>query len=148
MGVVLFHVAFPMKNVEATKRFYVEGLGCVLGRESKNALTLNLGGHQIVAQMTTGSVEKPHSIYPRHFGLVFTSKDEWQTMVDRAKDKKLSFYQEPRTRLPDLRWNTTPSFWKTRLTTCWSSRITPMNRRYLESGDLVMWAMRTHRDND
>ena len=98
MGVVLFHVAFPMKNVEETKRFYVEGLGCALGRASKNALTLNLGGHQIVAQMTTGSVEKPHSIYPRHFGLVFTAKEEWQTMVDRAKDKKLPFYQEPRIR--------------------------------------------------
>ena len=98
MGVVLFHVAFPMKNVEATKRFYVDGLGCTLGRASKNALTLNLGGHQIVAQMTTEPVEKPHSIYPRHFGLVFTSKAEWQAIVDRAKDKKLSFFQEPRTR--------------------------------------------------
>lgn len=98
MGVVLFHVAFPMKDIEATKRFYVEGLGCALGRESKNALTLNLSGHQIVAQMTTGPLEKPQSIYPRHFGLVFTSNDEWQAMVDRAQDKKLSFFQEPRTR--------------------------------------------------
>jgi uncharacterized protein len=98
VGVVLFHVAFPMKDVEATKRFYVDGLGCALGRESKNALTLNLSGHQIVAQLTTGPLEKPQSIYPRHFGLVFTSKDEWQAMVDRAKYKKLSFFQEPRTR--------------------------------------------------
>jgi len=87
-----------MKNVEATKRFYMEGLGCALGRESKNALTLNLGGHQIVAQKTTKAVERPHSIYPRHFGLVFTSKGEWQAMVDRAKAKKLPFFQEPRTR--------------------------------------------------
>ena len=98
MGVVLFHVAFPMKNVEETKRFYVEGLGCMLGRESKNALTLNLGGHQIVAQMTTGPLERPQSIYPRHFGLVLTSKEEWQAIVDRAKEKKLSFFKEPRTR--------------------------------------------------
>ena len=95
---VLFHVAFPMKNVEETKRFYVDGLGCALGRESKVALTLNLGGHQIVAQMTTESVAKPRSIYPRHFGLVFTSEEEWQAMVARAKDKKLPFFKEPRTR--------------------------------------------------
>lgn len=98
MGAVLFHLAFPMKNIEDTKRFYVEGLGCVLGRESKVALTLNLGGHQIVAQMTTGSLEKPQSIYPRHFGLVFTAKDEWQAIVARAKEQKLSFFQEPRAR--------------------------------------------------
>ncbi|WP_454065009.1 VOC family protein [Candidatus Nitrospira salsa] len=95
---VLFHVAFPMKNVEETKRFYVEGLGCAIGRESKVALTLNLEGHQIVAQMTSESVEKPKSIYPRHFGLVFTSKEEWQAMVERAKGKKLSFFKEPSTR--------------------------------------------------
>ena len=95
---VLFHVAFPMKNVEETKRFYVDGLGCALGRESKVALTLNLRGHQIVAQMTTESVAKPRSIYPRHFGLVFTSEEEWQAMVARSKDKKLPFFKEPRTR--------------------------------------------------
>ncbi|GJL63679.1 MAG: glyoxalase [Nitrospirales bacterium] len=95
---VIFHVAFPMKNIEETKWFYVEGLGCALGRESKVALTLNLQGHQIVAQMTSQSVEKPRSIYPRHFGLVFTSKGEWQAMVDRAKEKKLSFFKEPSTR--------------------------------------------------
>ena len=97
MGVV-FHVAFPMKNIDETKRFYVDGLGCALGRESNNALTLNLGGHQIVAQMTTMSVEKPRSIYPRHFGLVFTTKAEWQGVLDRAIDKKLSFFKEPQTR--------------------------------------------------
>ncbi len=97
MGVV-FHIAFPMKNIEETKSFYVEGLGCALGRESKVALTLNLGGHQIVAQMTSEPVEEPRSIYPRHFGLVFTTKKEWQALLDRARDKKLAFFKEPRTR--------------------------------------------------
>ncbi len=94
----LFHMAFPMNNKEETKRFYVEGLGCALGRESKVALTLNLQGHQLVAQMTTETLEKPRSIYPRHFGLVLTSKEEWQAIADRAKDKQLSFFQDPRTR--------------------------------------------------
>ena len=94
----LFHVAFPMKNMEETKRFYIEGLGCVLGRESNVALTLNLQGHQLVAQMTTETLEKPRSIYPRHFGLVLTSKEEWQAIANRAKEKQLSFFQDPRTR--------------------------------------------------
>ena len=94
----LFHVAFPMKNLDETKRFYVEGLGCALGRESTVALTLNLRGHQIVSQMTSESVKKPRSIYPHHFGLVLTTKEEWQAILDRAKDKQLSFFQEPRIR--------------------------------------------------
>ncbi len=111
---VHFHVAFPMKYIEETKWFYVDGLCCNLWRESKVAFTLNLRDHQIVAQMTTEPVEKPPSIYPRHFGLVLTSKEEWQAIVDRAKDKKLSFYQEPLPDFQDLLWNTTPSFSKTR----------------------------------
>lgn len=98
MGTVLFHLAFPMKNIEETKRFYVEGLGCELGRESNAAVTLNFAGNQIVAQKTTAPLDKPKSIYPRHFGLVFSTKEEWLAMANRAKDKGLNFFQEPRTR--------------------------------------------------
>jgi len=103
VGPVLVHLAFPIKNIEETKRYYVEGLGCELGRESKVALTLNLAGHQIVAQITMEDLEKPKSIYPRHFGLVFTTKEDWQTMFSRAKEKGLSFYQEPRARFSGSR---------------------------------------------
>jgi len=50
---VLFHLAFPVTDLEATKQFYVDGLGCTLGRESSNAVTLELAGHQLVAQLTS-----------------------------------------------------------------------------------------------
>lgn len=103
MGTVLFHLAFPMKNIDETKRFYVDGLGCELGRESKVALTLNLAGNQIVAQKTTIPLDEPKSIYPRHFGLVFSSKDDWQAMVNQAKANGLKFFQEPRTRFSGSR---------------------------------------------
>ena len=33
----LFHLAFPVYDLAATKQFYVEGLGCTLGRESASA---------------------------------------------------------------------------------------------------------------
>ena len=29
---VLFHLAFPIHNIAAAKRFYVDGLGCTLGQ--------------------------------------------------------------------------------------------------------------------
>ena len=103
MGSVIFHLAFPVNDLEEAKRFYVEGLGCTLGRESKVALTLNLAGHQIIAQLTKDPLEKQKSIYPRHFGLVFTSEDDWKRLVERAKMKNLHFYQEPRTRFSGSR---------------------------------------------
>ncbi len=98
MGQILFHLAFPVSDLEATKRFYVDGLGCALGRESSSAVTLELKGHQLVARLTKQALEPQKGIYPRHFGLVFTSEEDWQTLVDRAKAKGLPFYQHPRRR--------------------------------------------------
>jgi uncharacterized protein len=103
IGSVVFHLAFPVHDLAAAKRFYVDELGCSLGRESDSAVTLELGGHQIVAQLTSQVLERQKGIYPRHFGLIFTSKQDWQTLADRAKAKGLSFYQQPRLRYPGTR---------------------------------------------
>jgi uncharacterized protein len=102
MNKVLFHLAFPMTDLAATKKFYVDGLGCTLGRESDSALILGLAGNQIVAHLVKESVAQK-GIYPRHFGLVFTSEKDWQALADRAKTKGLKFYQEPRHRFPGQR---------------------------------------------
>ncbi len=39
-------------------------------------------------------------IYPRHFGLVLPTKEDWEKLVTRAKEKGLKFYQEPKQRFP------------------------------------------------
>jgi uncharacterized protein len=101
---VLFHLAFPVYDIEAAKRFYVEGLGCTLGRESGQAVTLGLAGHQLVAHVAERPpVDVQKGIYPRHFGLVFVSKSQWQELADRAKAKGLTFFQQPRVRFPGTR---------------------------------------------
>lgn len=103
MGRVVFHLAFPVTDLEEAKRFYVDGLGCLLGRQSASAVTLELKGHQLVAHLTKQPVAPQKGIYPRHFGLVFTEEKDWQAMVERAKAQSLRFYQEPRRRYPDTR---------------------------------------------
>jgi extradiol dioxygenase family protein len=103
MGRVLFHLAFPITDLEEAKRFYVDGLGCGLGRVSAAAITLELMGHQLVGHLTKQSPELPKGIYPRHFGLVFTSANDWQAMADRATAKGLKFYQHPRRRFAGTR---------------------------------------------
>jgi uncharacterized protein len=97
MNKVLFHLAFPMTDLETTKKFYVEGLGCALGRQSDSALILGLAGNQIVAHLVKETVAQK-GVYPRHFGLVFTEEKDWQALADRARVKGLKFYQEPRKR--------------------------------------------------
>jgi hypothetical protein len=99
----LFHLAFPVTNIEATKQFYVMGLGCTLGRESKHAVTLRLAGHQLVGHLMPDRPPKQQGIYPRHFGLIFLSQTEWQALVARAKATGLTFYQQPRVRFPGTR---------------------------------------------
>jgi extradiol dioxygenase family protein len=100
---VLFHLAFPTHDVAAAKRFYVDGLGCTLGRESSHAVTFGLAGHQLVAHLTPEPPPFQRGIYPRHFGLVLLSQEAWETLADRAKVKGLTFYQQPRVRFPGTR---------------------------------------------
>jgi extradiol dioxygenase family protein len=100
MSQAIFHLAFPVTDFEEAKRFYVDGLGCSLGRESARAMVLELTGHQIVAHLSEPRVEPQKGIYPRHFGLIFTEEKDWQALADRAKAKGLSFYQQPRRRFP------------------------------------------------
>jgi extradiol dioxygenase family protein len=100
---ILFHLAFPVTDLEAAKRFYVDGLGCALGRESESAVTLGLAGHQLVAHLVKDSAAPQKGIYPRHFGLVFRDEKDWQALADRAKAKGLKFYQQPRVRYPGTR---------------------------------------------
>ncbi|MHC5912230.1 MAG: VOC family protein, partial [Nostoc sp.] len=42
MSQTLFHLAFPVTDIAQTKAYYVDGLGCIPGRENRHALILNL----------------------------------------------------------------------------------------------------------
>ena len=99
---IIFHLAFPVHDLAAAKRFYVDGLGCSLGRESAGAITLGLAGHQLVGHVAEKTAEQK-GIYPRHFGLIFLSLADWQTLADRARSRHLTFYQQPRVRFPGSR---------------------------------------------
>lgn len=94
----LFHLAFPVKNIPDTKRFYIDGLGCQPGRESPSALIMNFQGHQLVAHVTRQPLAAQDSIYPRHFGLVFDTEADWEALAQRAQAQKLDFYQTPKRR--------------------------------------------------
>jgi uncharacterized protein len=101
MEQTLFHLAFPVHDLDEAIRFYVEGLGCKQGRRSKHSLILELGGNQIVAQLTEEMPSPQKGIYPRHFGLIFRDKKEWERLLERARSKKIKFYQEPKVRYPE-----------------------------------------------
>ncbi|PPS43956.1 VOC family protein [Chroococcidiopsis sp. TS-821] len=101
MNQTLFHLAFPVTDIAQAKAYYVDGLGCIPGRENKHALILNLYGHQLVAHLTKEPVSPQKGIYPRHFGIIFTSETDWKDLLERARAKKLVFREEAKHRFPN-----------------------------------------------
>ena len=95
---IIFHTAFPIKSIEETKEFYINGLGCTAGRENSASIILNLGGHQLVGHLSKQEFILPKSIYPRHFGLIFTEEDDWDKLLERAKTNNLTFFETEKTR--------------------------------------------------
>lgn len=93
----IFHLAFPIENITDTKKFYVDGLGCTVGRQTANSMILNLYGHQLVAHVTE-KIPPQTGIYPRHFGIVFPTLADWQALLDRSTAQNLNFYQSAKHR--------------------------------------------------
>lgn len=98
MNQTLFHLAFPITDIALAKAFYVDGLGCVRGRETRHALILDLYGHQLVAHITKEPLIEQKGIYPRHFGLIFTAESDWKNLLVRSQQQQLLFREEPKHR--------------------------------------------------
>ncbi|MBE9077302.1 VOC family protein [Romeria aff. gracilis LEGE 07310] len=99
----IFHAAFPITNLEDTKHFYIDGLGCEAGRQGPGSLILNFQGHQLVAHLTHEPLTPQRGIYPRHFGITFLEESDWEALLERAQERGLTFYQQPRLRFEGTR---------------------------------------------
>ena len=99
-----FHLAFPVFDLEEARNFYVNTLGCSIGRESDQWIDFNLYGHQIVAHLNLNEIQDVRrsqvdgdAVPVRHFGVILEN-NEWQKLVDRLKTKGEDFLIEPRVR--------------------------------------------------
>ncbi len=97
----IFHLAIPINDVSLAKQFYRDGLNCQVGRENKNAVIFNFYGTQVVAHVTKQPLTQQAGIYPRHLGLILPTESEWQGLLERARDRQLTFYEEPKLRFPE-----------------------------------------------
>ena len=93
----------PVKDIESTRRFYVDVLGCVVGREAERWIDFDLSGHQISAHVvgkidpaTTNEVDGD-DVPVRHHGLVLPW-DEWHAVADRLTKDGVTFLIAPRIR--------------------------------------------------
>jgi uncharacterized protein len=99
-----FHLAFPVHDLAAARRFYGKLLGCPEGRSADDWVDFNLYGHQIVAHLApeevghraTSQVDGD-AVPVRHFGVVL-SPEAWQALADRLIAAGTRFVIEPHVR--------------------------------------------------
>lgn len=99
----LFHLAFPVTDIEATRRFYVGTLGCRVGREAERWIDFDFFGHQIsahlVERMETAATNPVDgdNVPVRHFGAIL-EWDDWHALAERLKAAQAEFIIQPHVR--------------------------------------------------
>ena len=99
----LFHLAFPVRDLDEARDFYAFVLECEEGRSSEQWIDFNLFGHQIVAHLADNAgivnhneVDADHVPVP-HFGIILPMS-EWEKFAEKLKSKGVQFIIEPKIR--------------------------------------------------
>jgi uncharacterized protein len=96
-----FHLAVPVTDLEASRTFYGEVLGCPEGRSSDRWIDWNLYGHQFVTHLVD-SVAQPevynpvdgHSVPVPHFGVLLTV-EQFLLLADKLSAAGTEFVIAP-----------------------------------------------------
>lgn len=92
-----FHLAFPIKDLNETRRFYGKLLGCRIGRESDHWIDFDFFGHQISAHLVQARSEQEitsevdgKQVPVRHFGVIL-EWDAWERLAKQLKTSGVNF---------------------------------------------------------
>ena len=109
-----FHLAIAVDDLDASRAFYGDLLGCEPGRSSGRWIDWNLHGHQLVTHVAPGGraaepAHNPvdgHEVPIPHFGLIL-AVEEFQALADRLTGAGVAFVIEPYVRFagePGEQW--------------------------------------------
>lgn len=108
-----FHLAMPVDDLAAARRFYGEVLGLEQGRSTDTWVDWNLSGHQFVTHLAPGRADQPHrnavdghDVPVPHFGLILPIP-EFHKLADRLRAAGTVFVIEPYVRFegqPGEQW--------------------------------------------
>ena len=99
-----FHLAFPVVDLAATRRFYSDRLGCRVGRESDQWIDFDFFGHQITAHLSPKEARLVAAnpvdgadVPVRHFGVILEWQ-AWQQLAERLTRDQTPFVIAPHIR--------------------------------------------------
>ena len=97
-------LAFAVTDIKATPAFYVDKLGCKVGRSSERWIDFDFFGHQVSAHLIDGALTLAETnpvdsekVPSRHFGAIL-DWDEWHGMKDQLEADGTDFIIAPTTR--------------------------------------------------
>lgn len=97
-----FHFAAPIPSKESIRDFYLNVLGCKIGREAESWIDFDFFGHQVsfhvkpdldMSHIDTNMVDGKE-VPMRHFGAIL-DWDDWQALAARLKANDMDFIIEP-----------------------------------------------------
>ena len=101
MPLTPFHIAFPVDDLDAARRFYGQVMGCPEGRSAEDWIDFDLYGHQIVAHRTGKAPRTAghnpvdgHDVPVPHFGVVLTM-GQFDALAERLRAAGVKFGIEP-----------------------------------------------------
>lgn len=101
MALSPFHLAIPVSDIESTRQFYTDVLGCTVGREASHWIDFNFFGHQVSAHVkpealieTITNPVDGESVLVRHFGIVL-EWEAWHQLVERLNSQSVDYLIEP-----------------------------------------------------
>ena len=96
-----FHLAFAVTDLAATERFFVDLLGCKIGRTSQRWIDFDFFGHQVTAHLVDGALSEAETnpvdgekVPSRHFGAIL-DWDDWQALSQRLVKAEIDFLIAP-----------------------------------------------------
>lgn len=99
----VFHLAIPCHDLDAANDFYVGILGCRLARRYDDRITLDFFGDQVVCHLSPEDVVLQPTMYPRHFGVTFRSRESFDAVHERVARAGIGFFRDTFVRFAGMR---------------------------------------------
>jgi extradiol dioxygenase family protein len=93
----VFHLAIPARDLDQAQDFYVTKLGCHLARRYDDRITLDFFGDQVVCHLSD-EVEPAPKLYPRHFGVTFRERSDFDALLLCVERRDLPVFRKCETR--------------------------------------------------
>ena len=96
-----FHLAFPINDIEETRAFYGDLLGCEIGRSTDRWIDFNFWGSQLSAHVvdvpnveTAVNEVDGKKVPVKHFGAILEI-DDWKKLAKKLTKNEIEFIIAP-----------------------------------------------------